>query len=100
MKHMRLMKFDLDSSTTSWYVDIYLSFQIFLKIFNTFCDVNFDTQVANPTEIVKMQRTVKRTKVEKKPIDEEAMSNAFNKVYNTHFMFLIHSLIEMSRIKT
>lgn len=27
-----------------------------------------------------MQRMIKRTKVEKKAIDEEAMNNAFNKV--------------------
>lgn len=40
----------------------------------------FGVQVANPTEIVKMQRMIKRTKVEKRSIDEEAMNNAFNKV--------------------
>lgn len=40
----------------------------------------FRKQVANPSDIVKMQRNIKRVKVEKRPIDEEAMNNAFNKV--------------------
>lgn len=37
-------------------------------------------QVANPSDIVKMQRNIKRVKSEKKPIDQEAMNNAFKKV--------------------
>ncbi|XP_055324860.1 double-strand break repair protein MRE11-like [Sitodiplosis mosellana] len=39
----------------------------------------FNQQVANPSEVLKMQRNTKRVKVEKRSIDEEAMNNAFNK---------------------
>lgn len=37
-------------------------------------------QVANPSDVVKMNRNVKRVKHEKRSVDEEAMNNAFHKV--------------------
>lgn len=48
----------------------------------------FNQQVANPSDLLKMQRAnaKQRVKNEKRPVDEEAMQNAFNKV-----CFRIHS---------
>lgn len=37
-------------------------------------------QVANPMDMVKMERANKRVKIEKRPVDERAMRNAFEKV--------------------
>lgn len=34
-----------------------------------------------------MSRNIKRTKIDKKPIDEEAMNDAFNKVREYYFSF-------------
>ncbi|XP_031620222.1 double-strand break repair protein MRE11 [Contarinia nasturtii] len=39
----------------------------------------FNHQVANPSELVKMQRNIKRVKAERRPINEEAMNKAFEK---------------------
>lgn len=42
----------------------------------------FNQMVANPSEVVKMQRNIKRVKVERRTIDENAMNKAFEKVYS------------------
>lgn len=75
MKTMPSMKSDSVNNLTNRFDTLHLYVTSTL-IPNTSCF----KQVANPSEVVKMSRNVKRVKVEKRPINEEAMNNAFNKV--------------------
>lgn len=63
------------------------------KFTNDYC-----VQVANPSDIVKMQRNIKRVKSEKKSIDNEAMNNAFERVCKS-FNFENGNLINISMVR-